>query len=83
MGIECHECDMARPPVGRCQVEGVDGPQRLLAAQLGGAIEAPLIDWNRVDPFPVVAQGSAHPVAVGGHDAHPIDQAKRFGPGQG
>ena len=52
-----------RQPVGGREVERVDGPQRLLAAELGGPVEAALVDGHDVDALPVVAQGAAEAVA--------------------
>ena len=60
-------------------MDRVDGPQRLGASELGGAIEAALVDRHDVDPFPVVAERPPEVVGPAGVVAEPVDQHQRLG----
>jgi SAM-dependent methyltransferase len=47
-------------PVGSCEVDGVDEPQRVVGQEVGGSIEALVVDRYDGEAQPVVAQRSDH-----------------------
>ena len=81
MCIERGEAHWAGESVRCGQVERVDCAQRVASTQLGGALQAELIDWHSSDPTPVVEQRLAE---LGGLSwfGETVDEHERFGESQ-